>query len=180
MASFKSFEDTPVWKVAAKFAASLLPWTADNNAFRGTGDMANQIQRATLSISNNIAEGFDRGSNKELIHFLYVAKGSNSEVRSMLKVMLLMDAFDDQELEIESYIRTTTDISKQLGGWINSLKNSKIKGQKFLNDETKSDYQRDMGRERAMARLAESRDKLEAKILREVEERNEAMEEGEE
>ena len=171
MASFKSFEDTPVWKVAAKFAASILPWTAGNAAFRGTGDMANQVQRAALSISNNIAEGFDRGSNAELIHFLYIAKGSNSEVRSMLKVMSLIEAFNDQTEQIEHYVGITNDISKQLGGWINSLKNSKIKGQKFLNDQTKLDYERDKGRERAMARLAESKRKLEEKIMREVEER---------
>ena len=65
MASFKSFEDTPVWKLSANFAAEILPWSAGNKNFRGTGDMANQIQRASLSISNNIAEGFDRGSNAE-------------------------------------------------------------------------------------------------------------------
>lgn len=74
MATLKSFEDLPVWKVAAKFAATILPWSAGNLAFKGTGDMANQIQRASLSISNNIAEGFERGSNAELVQYLYIAK----------------------------------------------------------------------------------------------------------
>ena len=171
MASFKSFEDTPVWKLSAKFAAEILPWSAGNDNFRGTGDMANQIQRASLSISNNIAEGFDRGSNKELIHFLYISKGSTSEVRSMLKVMLLMNRFAEDAENINRFVEMTMGISKQLGGWINSLKNSEIKGQKYLNDETKRDYERDKGRGEAIAKLAESNKALEERILRDLEQR---------
>ena len=171
MASFKSFEDLPVWKLAAKLAAEIIPWTAGNTRLRGKGDMANQIQRAALSISNNIAEGFDRGSNAELIQFLYIAKGSNSEVRSMLKVMQLMDNFSDSASEIQSFVRNTEDISRQLGGWINSLKNSKIKGPKYLNDETKQEFERQVKRESALEQIAANKRAVEAKILADIERR---------
>ncbi len=92
MPTYGSFEELPVWQLATDLAARVFPWTAQP-CFRGKGDLANQIQRATLSISNNIAEGFERGTTNELLHFLYIARGSAGEVRSMLCVMQKMDLF---------------------------------------------------------------------------------------
>lgn len=172
MASFKAFEDLPVWKLSAVFASEILPWTASHPGFRGTGDMANQIQRAALSISNNIAEGFDRGSNKELIQYLYISRGSTSEVRSMLKVMRLMKAFDGDQQVISRFVAMTVDISRQLGGWIKSLKNSTIRGEKFLNEQSKQDYQRMKRREIVLAELEQGKKDLEAKILADLDRRH--------
>ena len=100
MAKYQRFEDLPVWHVAADLAAKMFEWT-QHPSFRGKGDLANQIQRATLSISNNIAEGFERGTTKELLSFLYIARGSAGEVRSMLCVMERMQAFADLRSEIQ-------------------------------------------------------------------------------
>ena len=58
---YQRFEDLPVWQLAADLAAKMFEWT-QNPSFRAKGDLANQLQRATLSISNNIAEGFERGT----------------------------------------------------------------------------------------------------------------------
>ena len=102
MATYKRFEDLPVWQKSADLAARMFSWTK-NPAFRGEGDLKNQIQRATLSISNNIAEGFERGSTTELIHFLYIARGSAGEVRSMLCVMDRMPEFCDLKSEIADF-----------------------------------------------------------------------------
>jgi four helix bundle protein len=72
---YSDFEELPVWKAAVEFALKLFDFT--NGAdFRGFGDTKNQLERAAVSISNNIAEGFERGSNTELIQFLYISKGS--------------------------------------------------------------------------------------------------------
>ena len=90
----------------------------------------------------------------------------------MLKVMLLMDRFAEDAENIHRFIEMTTGISKQLGGWINSLKNSKIKGQKFFNDESKRDYERGKGRDEALAKLADSQKALEERILCDLERRN--------
>jgi len=96
---YERFEDLPVWNDAADLAARMFPWT-NQSCFRGLGDLANQLQRATLSISNNIAEGFERGTTNELITFLYYARGSAGEVRSMLCVMERMEEFQHLKSEI--------------------------------------------------------------------------------
>lgn len=75
---YSNFEELPVWNAAIEFTKK-----AD---FRGLGDTKNQLERAALSISNNIAEGFERGTTTELIYFLYISKGSSGESRSMLRM----------------------------------------------------------------------------------------------
>lgn len=70
---YERFEDLPVWRAAADVAARMFDWSA-RSEFRNKGDLANQLQRAALSISNNIAEGFERGTTRELLVFLYYAR----------------------------------------------------------------------------------------------------------
>jgi four helix bundle protein len=141
MPTYQRFEDLPVWQKAADLAAQIFEWT-QQPVLRGKGDLANQLQRATLSISNNIAEGFERGSTSELIHFLYIARGSAGEVRSMLCVMERMPAFDNLKSEIPDLKSTCENISRQIRGWTDSLQNSDIKGQRHLNDKTRRQYER--------------------------------------
>ena len=78
---YTNFEDVPVWKDGMRLTKRIFEITQDKS-FRAQGDLANQLQRASLSIPNNIAEGFERGTTKELIVFIYYAKGSAGEVRS--------------------------------------------------------------------------------------------------
>lgn len=66
---YTNFEELPVWKAAIEFALKLVELTNQAD-FRGFGDTKNQLERGAVSISNNIAEGFERGANKELIYFL--------------------------------------------------------------------------------------------------------------
>lgn len=89
----------------------------------------------------------------------------------MLRIMLLMNAFDEQQTQINRFLSVTEDISRQLGGWVNSLKNSKIKGQKYLNDKTRHDYELDQRRRKAIEKLDESKRQLEAKLKAEAERR---------
>lgn len=78
-------KNLPVWNAAIEFALKVFEFT--NKAdFRGLGDTKGQLERAALSISNNIAEGFERGTTAELINFLYIARGSAGESRSMLRL----------------------------------------------------------------------------------------------
>ena len=136
---YELFEDLPVWQVAADLAAKLFEWTI-HRAFRGKGDLANQLQRAALSISNNIAEGFERGTTNELLNYLYIARGSAGEVRSMLCVMERMPGFDDIKSEICELKQTCESISRQIRGWTQSLQNSDIEGQRHLNDQSRAEY----------------------------------------
>lgn len=96
---YSRFEDLPVWQGAMEFALKLFEFT--NKAdFRGLGDTKNQLERAATSVSNNIAEGFERGTNTELIHFLYIAKGSSGESRSMLCLCERVPRFNNFKIEI--------------------------------------------------------------------------------
>ena len=131
---YSTFEELPVWKAAIEFALRIFEYT-EKADFKGLGDSKSQLERAALSISNNIAEGFERGSTTELIHFLYVARGSAGESRSMLRMCEGLTRFSNFKSEISNLIGLAVNISKQLHGWLESLKNSEIKGVKFLNEK---------------------------------------------
>jgi four helix bundle protein len=81
---YDRFEDLPVWNSAIELAARVYQATR-SAAFAQSGDLRDQLRRASLSVSNNIAEGFERGTVAELLSFLYIARGSAAEVRSMLR-----------------------------------------------------------------------------------------------
>ena len=97
---YKQFEQLPVWQAALEIALKVFEFT-DKADFRGFGDTKNQLERATVSISNNIAEGFERGANTELIYFLYISKGSAGECRSMLRLCEYAHAFQISNLKFQ-------------------------------------------------------------------------------
>ena len=72
---YERFEDLPVWKAAIDLAVRVYALTRDR-FFSQAGDLRDQLRRAALSVSNNISEGFERGSTAELLAFLYFARGS--------------------------------------------------------------------------------------------------------
>lgn len=80
---YERFEDLPVWKAAIELGVQVYRLTQDP-FFNQPGDLRGQLRRASLSVSNNTAEGFERGSTAELIAFLYIARGSAGETRSAL------------------------------------------------------------------------------------------------
>ena len=153
---YRNFEELPVWKTAIEFALKLFEFT--NRAdFRGFGDTKNQLERAGVSISNNIAEGFERGTNTELIQFLYISKGSAGECRSMLRLCESTARFSNFKSEISNLIGRGKNISSQLNGWLESLKNSKIKGPKFLTQKERDRIAHDKQFEDYDRRMAEFR-----------------------
>lgn len=139
---YSSFEELPVWKAAIEFALEVFEFT-DSSDLRGLGDVKNQLERAAVSISNNIAEGFERGSTTELIQFLYISKGSAGESRSMLLLCERSGRFPDKTRMIAGLIEKARSISRQLNGWLESLKNSEIKGVKFLTNNVRARMKHD-------------------------------------
>ena len=83
MPSYNRFEDLPVWQTAIALAEEVEDWLEEVKE-RVSWSKRDQIERASMSVSNNIAEGHERGTTPELLSFLYIAKGSAGEVRSML------------------------------------------------------------------------------------------------
>lgn len=110
-----SFEDIISWQKSqdlTKFVYDLLRDNKDHS-------FKDQMQRAAVSISNNIAEGFERRSNNEFKQFLFIAKGSCGEVRSMANLVLsckYMMEKDFRDIQIRAI-----EISKLLSGLIKTL-----------------------------------------------------------
>jgi four helix bundle protein len=138
--TYQSFEELPVWQKAAELY-ELTEDLLDNAAFKAARGFRDQLDRASLSVSNNIAEGFERGTTNELLAFIYIARGSAGEVRSMLTLKLRRAIKAGWPANIKSDIENLKSIaescSRQLRGWADALQNSDIKGQRHLNDKTR-------------------------------------------
>jgi len=133
---YKRFEELPVWQASIDLALATYAITA-RPVFRRQRSLRDQLERAALSVSNNIAEGFERGTNQELLTFLYIARGSAGETRSMLCLLERMPAFSGLESEILNLKSSVESISKQLGAWIRSLRDSGLKGQRYVTEKTR-------------------------------------------
>lgn len=124
----KSFEELPLWQKARELVNYVYKLTR-KDAFSRDFSLVDQIRRSSASVMNNIAEGFERGSNTEFIQFLYISKGSAGETRTQLYIAL------DQEYiskdEFKKGFDLCRDVSGQLSGLIDYLKGSRMKGEKF-------------------------------------------------
>ena len=141
MATYERFEDLPVWQQAAKLYEAV-------DAFLGktprgvSRSFADQLERAALSVSNNIAEGFERGTTNELLAFLYIARGSAGETRSMTCLLARRKWPDPLKSQILNLQSLAESCSRQLRGWADSLQNSEIKGPRYLNRKTREEAER--------------------------------------
>jgi len=149
---YERFEDLPVWKDAVELAVQIFSLTEDD-AFKGKGSLRDQLERAAVSISNNVAEGFERGTTQELITFIYIARGSAGEVRSMLQLFDRLPAFSNVKSQVSKLRSLAESISRQLRAWADSLQNSDIKGQRYLNEKTKSEQKMKSEREEFLEEL---------------------------
>lgn len=118
MSKFKSFEEINSWQKSRIFNKKIYLVTENPN-FKKDFDFVRQIRRASLSISSNIAEGFERNTDKEFVYFLYVAKASAGEVRSQLYLAFDLEYIIKEEFEM--LLNSITEISKLLSGFIKYL-----------------------------------------------------------
>ena len=155
---YARFEDLPVWNSAIDLAVQVYNMT-ETMPFRRRRSLRDQIERAAVSVSNNIAEGFERGTTQELLTFLYIARGSAGEVRSMLCLFERLVAFANLKSEISNLKSKAESISRQLRGWANSLQNSEIKGQRYLTTSARKQSKAAKEREEFLKGLDEIRAK---------------------
>jgi len=155
---YARFEDLPVW-IAGADLALLVFALGEKTQLRRRRSLRDQIERAALSVSNNIAEGFERGTTNELLAFLYIARGSAGEVRSMLCVMERMDAFSDLKSEISNLKSLAESISRQLRGWAQHLQDTPIRGQRHLTTKSRQADEVRREREEFLRELDEARRK---------------------
>jgi four helix bundle protein len=159
--TFKRFEQLPVWQAAIKLGQQIYTLTA-TPAFRRQRSLRDQIEGAAVSNSNNIAEGFERGTTQELLTFLYIARGSAGEVRSMLCLLEGMDhlvrpEFANLKSEISNLKSQAESISRQLRAWADSPQNTPIKGQRYLNENARKSDRAARDREDFVKELEEIR-----------------------
>ncbi len=111
----KRFEDILAWQKSKELSISIYKLFKDSKDYA----FKDQIQRASISVMNNIAEGFERRTNNEFRHFLYIAKGSCGEVRSMLIIAVELDKISKEDYK---YLHNLTEqISKMIHGLIKKL-----------------------------------------------------------
>lgn len=116
----KSFEDLKVWRDSREFVKSIYELTA-SESFKKDFGLKDQIQRAAVSIMNNIAEGFERNNNKEFVVFLKYSKGSAGEIRSMLYVALDLNYISKNTFD--EFYKNVIEIITQISNFIKYLKN---------------------------------------------------------
>ena len=111
------FEDAVAWQKAKQLCVEVY------KIFKNSKDFGfkDQIQRAAVSVMNNIAEGFERKGNKEFTYFLYVAKGSCGEVRSMLILAKELNKINNEKQK--DLITLAEEVSKIISGLIKSISN---------------------------------------------------------
>ena len=138
--TYQRFEYLPVWNDAIALAegCEYFLLAAKDHI---TWSKRDQLDRASLSVSNNIAEGFERGTTNELLNFLYIARGSAGEVRSMLIFFERRPALQDFQSQISNLKSQAESCSRQLRAWADSLQNSPIKGQRHHNNAERNRHE---------------------------------------
>ncbi|MHB2153635.1 four helix bundle protein [Calditrichota bacterium GD2] len=118
------FKDIDSWKEARLLVSKIYLITSKGSFAKDYG-LKDQIQRASVSIMSNIAEGFDSGSNKMFINFLNYAFRSASEVESLLYIAIDLKYINSNEFE--ELNQKIAKIKNLIGGFIQYLKKSNLK-----------------------------------------------------
>jgi len=158
---YERFEQLPVWQEAMALAGKAYAFT-EHRAFARLRELKDQLRRAALSVSNNIAEGFERGTTAELLAFLYIARGSAGEVRSMLlfcrRLGPLQFEISNLKSQISDLITLAESCSRQIRGWADHLQNTDIQGHRQLNDKTREAWQAQKSSDAFLQKLQDIRD----------------------
>jgi four helix bundle protein len=117
------FEELIAWQKARLLAKSIYRLTSQGVFSRDFG-LRDQIQRASVSVMSNIAEGFERGSSAEFHQFLVIAKASCAEVRSQLYVSLDINYID--QTQFEETMKLSDEVARLVGGLRASVKRQGI------------------------------------------------------
>lgn len=131
MTTIRRFEDLEIWQMARKLCKEIFELTF-RDKFVKDYSLKDQIRSSSGSIMDNIAEGFERGGNKEFKQFLSVAKGSSGETKSQL-----YRAYDRNylnESELKEYLEKIYNLAKKISNMMSYLNHTSNKGQKFKDD----------------------------------------------
>lgn len=128
MATINRFEDLQIWQMAREYCKLIYPLTYVG-AFARDFKLKDQINAASGSIMDNIAEGFERNGKLELIQFLSIAKGSCGESRSQFYRALDRAYITEEQMKV--LCQQSENISNKIGSFITCLNNTEHRGLKF-------------------------------------------------
>lgn len=128
MSKIVRFEEIEAWQKARQLTNAIYQVTSRGDFARDFG-LRDQIRAASVSSMSNIAEGFERGGNREFVQFLSHAKGSAGEVKSQLYVAL--DARFITQPQFDELYQLGHDTSRLIGGFMRYLQDSAYRGRKF-------------------------------------------------
>jgi len=137
MAKYQHFEELPVWQEAARLYQATLDLLEEPGARLSPG-FRNQLDRAALSVSNNIAEGFERATTRELLSFIAIARGSAGEVRSMMAVVKNRPKLQPHVAALQAIRALAESCARQLTGWAGAIEKLPFEGQRHLPEEQRS------------------------------------------
>ena len=137
MAKYQHFEELPVWQEAAKLYNAVLDLFEQSSVPLSPG-FRNQLDRAALSVSNNIAEGFERSTTNELLAFIAIARGSAGEVRSMMAVVKHRPKLRPIAAHLGEIRAIAESCARQLTGWEGSIDKLPFQGRRHLPEKDRA------------------------------------------
>ena len=135
MPTIERFEDLQCWKSGRTLKRMLYRLTR-KESFAQDRDLVSQIRRAAFSVTSNIAEGFERGGNRELVQFLATSKGSLGEIKDHLYTAI--DEAYITQTEFDEAYHSTEETARLVGGFMSYLQRSEMTGPKFAARATRN------------------------------------------
>jgi four helix bundle protein len=137
MAKYERFEQLPVWQEAARLYNTVLDLLEEPGVPLTPG-FRNQLDRASLSISNNVAEGFERSTTNELLSFIAIARGSAGEVRSMMAVVKDRPKLKRYLSSLQRIRAQAESCARQLTGWAGAVDKLPFEGRRHLPQQQRA------------------------------------------
>jgi four helix bundle protein len=131
MAKYTKFEELPVWKEAARLYNRVLDLLEEPGVPLTPG-FRNQLDRAALTVSNNVAESFERVTTHELLAFLAIARGSGGEVRSMIAVVKDRPRLKPHVRHLQEIRSLAESCARQLTAWTGSIEGLPVQGKRHM------------------------------------------------
>jgi four helix bundle protein len=140
MAKYQRFEELPVWQEGARLYNTVLDLLEEPGVPLSPG-FRDQLDRAALSVSNNVAEGFERSTTKELLSFIAIARGSSGEVRSMMAVVKDRPRLKQHAAALQRIRALAESCARQLTGWAGAVDKLPFEGRRHLPEKDRQSRQ---------------------------------------